>query len=89
MGFFKWQKTPSKQAPKRSWSDKEMKIISWCMRTGIKISIMPDWKHPLTYWQINIEIKDKTHVDPKRYDSRSVLNKKLEYYKYYYDKHNK
>ena len=29
------------------------------------------------------------HVDPKRYDEINILNKKLEYYKYYYDKHNK
>ena len=59
------------------------------MRKGIKISIMPDWKHPLTYWQIEISIKGNMHVDPKRYDDINILNKKLEYYKYYYDKHNK
>ena len=89
MGFFKWQRAPSKKAPRRAWTDEELQMIGWCMHTGIKISIMPDWRHPLIYWQIHIEIKDKLHVDPKRYDSRSVLNKKLEYYKYYYDKYNK
>ena len=54
---------------------------------GIKSKV--DWKHPLTYWQIEISIKGNLHVDPKRYDDSDILNKKLEYYKYYYDKHNK
>ena len=89
MAWRNFKKAPTKKSPSRSWSEEEIKIIGWCMRTGIKISIMPDWKHELNHWQIHIEIKDKTHVDPKRYDSRSVLNKKLEYYKYYYDKYNK
>tara|TARA_R110001599_G_scaffold48361_1_gene139296 strand:+ start:94 stop:366 length:273 start_codon:yes stop_codon:yes gene_type:complete len=89
MAFFKWQKAPTKKVPKRAWSDEEMKMIGWCMHTGIKISIMPDWKHPLIYWKIEISIKGNLHADPKRYDDSNILNKKLEYYKYYYDKHNK
>ena len=50
---------------------------------------MPDWKHVLGYWQIDIDIKGRIHNDPTRYNNEEVLNKKLEYYKYYYDKHNK
>ena len=88
MGFFKWQKAPSKKAPRRAWTDEEMQMIGWCMHTGIKISIMPDWKHELNPWQIHIEIKGKVHNDPARYDD-DVLDKVYEYYKYYYDKYNK
>ena len=42
----------------------------------------------ISLWQIDISINGKTHVDPKRYDE-NVLDKVYEYYKYYYDKHNK
>jgi len=84
MAFFKWQKAPSKKTPVRSWQPEEMKIISWCMRRGISVSIMPDWKDDLQRWKIDIHIKNKTHEDPNRYDDHSVYDKLLEYYKYYY-----
>ena len=88
MAFKRWQRSPSKKAPVRYWQPDEIKIIGWCMNIGIKISIMPDWDHVLGYWQIDINIKGRTHSDPTRYSNEDVLNKKLEYYKYYYYKHN-
>ena len=48
----------------------------------------PSKKAPVRYWQIDINIKGRTHSDPTRYSGEDVLNKKLEYYKYYYYKHN-
>ena len=84
MAFFKWQKTPSKKAPTRSWQLEEIKIISWCMRQGISVSIMPDWKDDMSRWQIDIQINGKTHTDPNRYTDENVYDKFLEYYKYYY-----
>ena len=89
MAFFRRPKLPSKKAPTKPWTNDELKVVGWCMNKNIHVGITPDWKHPLIHWQIHIEIKDKVHVDTKRYDSRSVLNKKLEYYKYYYEKYNK
>ena len=89
MAFFKWQKAPSRKLPQRSWSNDEMKIVGWCMRNNIKIAISPDWKDDLTRWQIEININGKIHIDPNRYDDNTVYNKFNEYYKYYYDKHNK
>ena len=89
MSFKRWNRSPSKKAPTKSWQPDEMKIIGWCMNNKIKISISPDWKHTLGYWQIDIDIKGRIHNDPTRYNNEDVLNKKLEYYKYYYDKHNK
>ena len=88
MAFKRWQRSPSKKAPKRAWSPNEIKIIGWCINIGIKISIMPDWEHVLGYWQIDINIKGRAHSAPTRYSGEDVLNKKLEYYKYYYYKHN-
>ena len=89
MAFFKWQKAPSKKPPQRSWSQDEMKIIGWCMNNNIKIAVSPDWKDSLNRWQIEISINGKTHIDPNRYEDSIVYNKFNEYYKYYYDKHNK
>ena len=58
------------------------------MNKGISVSISPDWKDSLSRWQIDIHINNKTHTDPNRYTDENVYDKFLEYYKYYYNKHN-
>ena len=89
MAFKKWQRSPSRRPPERSWTPKEMKIIGWCLNNNIAIGINPDWKDDTSRWQINITINNKVHTDPNRYNNDTVYNKVNEYYKYYYDKHNK
>ena len=89
MAFKKWQKSPSKKPPKRTWEKYEMKIIGWCLNNNIGIGISPDWKDDLNRWQIDININDNIHTDPNRYEGEVVYNKVNEYYKYYYDKYNK
>ena len=84
MAFKKWHRSPSKRPPVRSWQPEEMKIIGWCMRKGVSVSIMPDWKDDMSRWQIDIQINGKTHTDPNRYKDEDVYDKFLEYYKYYY-----
>ena len=84
MAFKKWQKSPGRKAPTRSWQPEEMKIIGWCMNKGVSVSISPDWKDDLNRWQIDIHINGKTHTDPNRYTDDNVYDKLLEYYKYYY-----
>ena len=84
MAFKRWQKSPSKKTPERTWSDEEMKIIGWCLDNNITISIMPDWKGDVNKWQIDIVINKKVHTDPNRYNNDTVYNKVVEYYKYYY-----
>ena len=84
MAFKKWQRSPSKQVPTRSWQPEEMKIIGWCMNKGVSVSISPDWKDSLSRWQIDIHINGKTHTDPNRYTDENVYDKLMEYYKYYY-----
>ena len=89
MAFKRWQKSPTKKGIQRAWTESEMKIIGWCLNQNIKIGVSPDWKDDTVRWQIDININGKNHNDPNRYESDNVLEKKYEYYKYYYDKHNK
>ena len=88
MAFKKWKKSPSKRPPRKLWPKDEMKVIGWCLQNNIGVSISPDWKDDFNRWQIEININGKVHTDPKRYNG-NVLEKMYEYYKYYYDKHNK
>ena len=55
----------------------------------IKISVSPDWETSSNKWQIDININGNNHNDPSRYTDDIILEKKYEYYKYYYDKYNK
>ena len=89
MVFKRWQKTPSKSPPKKSWDQDEMKTIGWCLNKSIGVGISPDWKQDLNMWKIEINVNGKIHIDPNRYDDNAVYNKVNEYYKYYYDKYNK
>jgi len=89
MVFKRWQKTPSKSPPKKSWNQDEMKTIGWCLNKSIGVGISPDWKDGLNRWQVEININGKIHTDPNRYNDDAVYNKVNEYYKYYYDKYNK
>jgi hypothetical protein len=89
MAFKRWNRSPSKKVPQRAWQPDEMKIIGWCLNKNIGVGISPDWKHELNKWQVEININGNIHVDPNRYENDDVLNKVVEYYKYYYDKYNK
>ena len=88
MAFKRWKKSPSKRPPTKVWSTEEMKVIGWCLQNKIGVGISPDWNDDLQRWQIEININGKVHTDPNRYNG-NVLDKMYEYYKYYYDKHNK
>ena len=89
MAFKRWKKSPSKRPPRKLWHKDEMKVIGWCLQNNIGVGITPDWKNDMNKWQIDISINGNVHTDPSRYDDEVVLNKKYQYYKYYYDKHNK
>ena len=89
MVFKRWNKTPSKSPPKYKWTEKQMKIIGWCLNKKIGVGISPDWKQDLNMWKIEINVNGKIHIDPNTYKYEAVYNKVNEYYKYYYDKYNK
>ena len=88
MAFKRWKKSPSRKPPTKMWDKDEMKVVGWCLQNKIGVGISPDWKHELSKWQIDISINGNIHTDPNRYNG-NVLDKMYEYYKYYYDKHNK
>ena len=88
MAFKRWKKSPSKQPPEKSWSQDEMKIIGWCLNKNIGVGISPDWKDESLKWKIDIRINKKIHVDPNRCYDDNVYDKVVEYYNYYYNKHN-
>ena len=88
MAWKRWNRSPSKRTPKRSWSFEEMKMVGFVIKKGIKIGISPDFKHDLYYWQIDIKIGNgKVHTDPNRYSDEDVHKNVIKYYKYYYDKY--
>ena len=88
MAWNKWDRSPKKSPPPKSWSKDEMKIVSFVMSKKINIGISPDFKHDLHYWQIDIKIGNgKVHTDPNRYSDKDVYENVIKYYKYYYDKY--
>ena len=90
MAFKRFNKSPSRKLPRRSWDPEEMKIIGWCLtHAKIGVSISPDWESGLNNWKIDIHVKGKIHRDPASYTDDNVYDKLVEYYKYYYDKYNK
>ena len=90
MAWNRWDRSPRKSPPKKSWSPEEMKMIGFVMSKKINIGISPDFKHDLHHWQIDIKIGNgKVHTDPNRYSDEDVHENVIKYYKYYYDKYNK
>ena len=47
MAFKRWNKSPSKSPPEKTWTFEEMKIIGWCLNNNIKIGVVPDWKNDI------------------------------------------
>ena len=74
----------------RSLSKDEAKIVSWCIRNGISCNVVPFVKYSGSSEDFCIEvvIKGKSSFSPN-FKKDEVLEKQIEYYKYYYDKYNK
>ena len=88
MAWHRFNKGPTKRPPRKSWSEDEMKMIGFVINKRINISISPDFKHDLHYWQIDIKIGNgKVHTDPNRYSDEDVHENVIKYYKYYYNKY--
>jgi hypothetical protein len=67
------------------YTNEDMKRVGWCLNKKIKIAVIPNG----TKWQIELNINDKIHLDPEIRQADEAYKKMYEYYKYYYDKHNK
>jgi len=74
----------------RSLSKEESKIISWCINSGIACCVVPGqgFSGPGEDFCVEIIIKGKSNFSPN-FKKEEVLEKQVEYYKYYYDKYNK
>ena len=81
-----WQKKKLGKSPGyQTYTDLDIKRVSWCMNNGIKIAVIPNG----TKWQIELSLNKKIHLDSDVYEASEAYKKMYEYYKYYYDKHNK
>ena len=83
MVFFK-KAAKGRNPGKHPYTPDNMKQVSWCMNNNIKIAVIPSE----TEWQVEINMNNKIHLDPKIYSGKEATEKMYEYYKYYYDKHN-
>ena len=63
----------------------DLKRVGWCLDKNIKIAVVPNE----TKWQVEININKSIHLDSNIYTASEAYKKMYEYYKYYYDKHNK
>jgi len=83
MAFFK--KASKGLSPgQHTYTPENMKQVGWCLNKNIKIAVVPNG----TNWQVELNINNKVHLDPKMYEGKEATEKMYEYYKYYYDKHN-
>ena len=81
-----WQRAKTGKSPGyHNYTNDDMKRVNWCMRNGIKIAVIPKGIE----WQVELNINDKVHLNPEVYKANEAYEKMYEYYKYYYDKHNK
>ena len=67
------------------YTNEDMKRVGWCLGKNIKIAVIPNGSK----WQVEIRLNDKIHLDSNIYKADEAYKKMYEYYKYYYDKHNK
>ena len=83
MAFYK-KAGKGKSPGSHTYTRDDMKRVNLCMRKGIKIAVIPNGVD----WQVELNINDKIHLNPKIYKAKEAYEKMYEYYKYYYDKHN-
>ena len=81
--YFKAQK--GKSAGSHPYTAEDMKRVSWCINNNIRIATVPVNNE----WSVEINLNGSINLDPKTYNGYDAQTKMYEYYKYYYDKHNK
>ena len=84
MAFYK-KAAKGKSPGSHPYTNEDMKRVNWCMNKGIKIAVIPNGME----WQVEISINGNVHLNPEVYKANEAHEKMYEYYKYYYDKHNK
>ena len=84
MAFYK-RAAKGKNPGTHPYTPEDMKRVQWCLDRKIKIAVIPNG----VKWQVELNINDKIHLNPEIYEADEAYKKMYEYYKYYYDKHNK
>ena len=84
MAFYK-RAAKGKNPGTHSYTPEDMKRVQWCLDRKIKIAVIPNG----VKWQVELNINDNIHLDPEIREAGEAYKKMYEYYKYYYDKHNK
>jgi hypothetical protein len=79
------KKTYGKSPGFHVYSNADMKRVQWCLDRKIKIAVIPNGSK----WQVEITINKSVNLDSSIYMADEAYKKMYEYYKYYYDKHNK
>jgi hypothetical protein len=79
------KKSYGKNPGYHNYTDEDMKRVGWCLGRNIKIAVIPKG----TKWQVELNINKNIHLDSNIYEADVAYKKMYEYYKYYYDKHNK
>ena len=70
------------------YTKEDMKRVGWCLNNNIEVATSPDGGSDV--WKVEIRLnKGDYKRDPKSYTYEEAMKKLYEYYKYYYDKHNK
>ena len=74
----------------RPLSKLESKMIQWCIDNGIACCVVWAQGHsgPGEDFCVEIIINGKSNFSPN-FKKQEVMDKQVEYYKYYYDKYNK
>tara|TARA_R100001594_G_scaffold14725_1_gene31272 strand:+ start:247 stop:501 length:255 start_codon:yes stop_codon:yes gene_type:complete len=81
-----WQRKKDGKSPGYyPYTKQDLKYAGWCLNKNIKIAVIPSG----TKWQVEININKSIHLDSNIYTASEAYKKMYEYYKYYYDKHNK
>ena len=79
------KKSYGKNPGYHNYTVEDMKRVGWCLGRNIKIAVIPRG----TKWQVELNINKSIHLDSNEYEADEAYKKMYEYYKYYYDKHNK
>ena len=79
------KKTTGKSPGYHPHTREDLKRVGWCLDKNIKIAVVPNGSD----WQVEININKSIHLDSNIYKADEAYKKMYEYYKYYYDKHNK
>ena len=68
------------------YTKEDIKRVSWCMNKNIHVAVTGSSNN----WKVEIRLnKGNWNKDPGVYEHEKAMKKMYEYYKYYYDKHNK